>query len=303
MNPSRDAIQQSYEACRRVSRAAGSNFFFCFLLLPRAKRRAMEALYAFMRHTDDLADNPRPTEQRAADLLQWRAAFDDGLNGRLDTDPLQQRFSLLPAVVDTVRHFQIPEQHLRAAIDGVEMDLHKRRYETFDQLEQYCHRVASAVGLACVHIWGFRDRAAFEPARKCGIAMQLTNILRDLREDARSDRVYLPLEDLRQCDYSCDRFIEDVIRGKADARFDRLMSLEIARAETYYREGAELMPWLAPDGRRIFGTMMSTYHALLEKIARRPRDVLSCRVRLSRPKKLRIVARWTLLPPRTPVRS
>ncbi|MEE8450842.1 MAG: phytoene/squalene synthase family protein [Thermoguttaceae bacterium] len=302
MNPSREAIQRSYEACRRISRAAGSNFFLSFLLLPRAKRRAMEALYAFMRHTDDLADNPRSVERRTADLLQWRAAFEDALNDRLGTERLQS-FPLLPAVVDAVRQYRIPEQHLRAAIDGVEMDLHKRRYETFGELEQYCHRVASAVGLACVHIWGFRDREAFEPARKCGIALQLTNILRDVQEDARSDRVYLPLEDLRQCDYPCDRFVEEMIRGEADARFDRLMLLEIARAETYYREGAELMPLLAPDGRRIFGMIMSTYHALLEKIERRPRDVLSRRVRLGTPKKLRIAARWTLLPSRTPTLS
>ena len=302
MNASRETIQQSYEMCRRVSRAAGSNFFLCFLLLPRAKRRAMEALYAFMRHTDDLADNPQSVERRAADLLQWRAAFEDALSDRLDADRVAS-FSLLPAVVDTVRRYEIPEQHLRAAIDGVEMDLHKRRYETFGQLEEYCHRVASAVGLACVHIWGFRDQQAFEPARKCGIALQLTNILRDLQEDARSDRVYLPLEDLRQCDYSDGQFVEDMIRGEADARFDRLMSLEIARAETFYREGVELMQWLAPDGRRIFGMMMSTYHALLEKIERRPRDVLSRRVRVGRLKKLRIATRWTLLPPRTPVLS
>jgi len=302
MNVSRQSIPQSYEACRQISRAAGSNFFLCFLLLPRAKRRAMEALYAFMRHTDDLADNPRSVEHRTADLLQWRAAFEDALSDRLDADRLQH-FALLPAVVDTVRQYEIPEQHLRAAIDGVEMDLHKRRYETFDELEEYCHRVASAVGLACVHIWGFRDREAFGPARKCGIALQLTNILRDLQEDARSDRVYLPLEDLRRCDYSADQFVEDMIRGRADARFDRLMTLEIARAETYYREGAELMPWLAPDGRRIFGMMMSTYHALLETIKRRPRDVLSRRVRLSTPKKLQIAARWTLWPRQTPILS
>ena len=297
MNASRETIQQSYETCRRVSRAAGSNFFLCFLLLPRAKRRAMEALYAFMRHTDDLADNPQSVERRAADLLQWRAAFEDALSDRLDADRVAS-FSLLPAVVDTVRRYEIPEQHLRAAIDGVEMDLHKRRYETFGQLEEYCHRVASAVGLACVHIWGFRSRAAFEPARKCGIALQLTNILRDLREDAEADRLYLPTEDLHSCDYSADTFIKEVLQGTADARFDRLMTLEIERAETFYRQGAELMQWLEPDGRRIFGMMMSTYRALLRRIKQRPRDVLAGRIRISRPKKLQIAARWTFLPPR-----
>jgi len=297
MNPSRETIQRSYRTCRRIGRAAGSNFFLCFLLLPRAKRQAMEALYAFMRHTDDLADNPRSVEQRAADLRAWRAAFDDALNDRLGTEHVAS-FPMLPAVVDTVRRYEIPEQHFYAAIDGVEMDLDKRRYETFAELEEYCHRVASAVGSACVHIWGFRAPQAFEPARKCGIALQLTNILRDLQEDAREDRVYLPLEDLQACDYPSDRFVDDMVGGEADARFDRLMAMEIARAETFYREGAELMEWLEPDGRRIFGMMMATYHTLLEKMKTRPRDVLSHRVRVGRLKKLRIATRWTLLPPR-----
>ena len=157
--------------------------------------------------------------------------------------------------------FQIPPEHLFAVLDGVEMDLDRRRYETFDELRQYCDRVASAVGLCCIHIWGFRGPEAFAPARQAGIALQLTNILRDLKEDAAAGRVYLPIEDLRQCGYSAD----DLLAGVADQRFRRLMAMEVARAERFYAEGAELLDWLAPPGRRMFGLLMATYRALLRR--------------------------------------
>lgn len=302
-----ETVQASYDFCDRWSREAGSSFCLAFLLLPGAKRRAMSALYAFMRHTDDLADNPQPAQLRSEALTVWRAALEHALLGRFERradsppkpdtpDPVQKRLGLaiLPALADTVERFQIPPEHLRAAIDGAEMDLRKQRYETFAELQQYCQLVASTVGLACVHVWGFRSNEAFGPARQCGIALQLTNILRDLREDAENDRIYLPLEDLRRCDYSAD----ELIRGKADERFDRLVAMEVARAKECYGEGAELMHWLEPDGRRIFGMMMSTYRALLTRIEQRPREVLARRVRLGRSQKLRIAARWALLPPR-----
>ena len=179
-------------------------------------------------------------------------------------------------------------------IDGVEMDVDGRRYETFDELQKYCERVASAVGLACIHIWGFRGPEAFEPARRAGIALQLTNILRDVREDADAGRVYLPLADLRQCDYS----VADLLTGVADPRFRRLMALEVARAEQFYDDGSELMDWLDPAGQRIFGLMMATYRSLLRKIARCPADVFRGPMRLSGFAKARLAARWWLLPPR-----
>jgi phytoene synthase len=307
MKPSPDVLRASYRFCRRTSRRAGSSFYAGFLLLPRAKRRAMNALYAFMRHTDDLADNPRPGHLRAQALSEWRAALEHALLGQFDLpggDPRQDAGShgsrrqtgraLLPALADTVRQFRIPPEHLRAVIDGVETDLNRRRYETFAELRHYCEQVASAVGLACIYVWGFRGPEALQPARKCGIALQLTNILRDVREDAEDDRVYLPLEDLRQCDYSVD----DLMRGVADERFARLIALEVARAEQYYREGAELIEWLETDGRRILGMMMATYRALLEKIKCCPQELFTQRIRLSRRRKLRITARWALLPPR-----
>jgi phytoene synthase len=179
-------------------------------------------------------------------------------------------------------------------IEGVEMDLDGREYHTFAELAEYCDRVASAVGLACIHVWGFRGAGAFPAAQSCGRAFQLTNILRDLREDAARGRVYLPQEELDRFGYSP----EDLVRGVAGERFDRLMAFQIERARLLYREGSVLIDWLERPGRRIFGMMTDTYWRLLEAIARQPRRVLSGRVRLSGWEKLRIAARWSLLPPR-----
>ncbi len=290
MTNSQQMIEVSYEACRRICRQAGSNFVASFLLLPRPKRRAMRALYAFMRHTDDLADNPDPLPARTEALARWRTALDRALSD--DLEPADDERAILPALADTVRQFRIPTEHLHAVIDGVGMDLCRRRYETVAELEGYCRRVASAVGLACVHVWGFRGPEAFEPAEKCGLAMQWTNILRDIKEDAAADRVYLPLEDLRQCDYTVD----DLRAGVADERFDRLMAMQLDRAEQYYRQAEALFDWLDPQGRRVFGLMLTTYRALLAKIRRRPRDVLRKRIRLSRLKKLQLAARSFLKP-------
>jgi len=307
MNVPADVLQASYAACRQVCRRAGSNFRLALHFLPRSKRTAMIALYAFMRRTDDLVDNPRPNHLRSQALTHWRAALDHALvnaagpaaprestgdeRGPADEPPGEL---LLPAVADTVRRFHIPPCHLHAVIDGVEMDLEGRRYETFDELRVYCERVASAVGLACIHIWGFRSDKAFGPARDAGIAFQLTNILRDLRDDAAEDRVYLPLEDLRTRGYT----IEDLLRGVADERFTRLMMFEIDRAEEFYRRAVGLWELLEPDGRRVFGAMTAVYHGLLRRIRRRPAEVLRRRVGPGRIEKLRIGLRFALWPSR-----
>ena len=144
-------------------------------------------------------------------------------------------------------------------LDGIEMDLEPRLYETFDELAVYCDRVASAVGLACMHVWGFQGDDALPAGRSAGIALQLTNILRDLSEDVRRGRVYLPQEDLRACGYTTD----ELRRGVVNDAFLRLMKLEIERADCFYREAAELPRWLHKDGRRIYGLMMDRYHYLL----------------------------------------
>ena len=253
----------------------------------------MEALYAFMRHTDDLADSladgSAEHASKADSLASWRAMLDRALLGDHIPPP-----SLLPALADTVREYQIPHEHLLAAIDGVEMDLAPVHFETFEQLERYCEHVASAVGLACIHIWGFRGPEAFEPARRLGVAYQMTNILRDLKEDAKNGRIYLPTADLLECSYSA----KNLTAGVINRSFIRLMELEIARTEQFYRDGCELYDWLSPDGHRIFGLMTSTYWSLLQKIAARPEAVLRGRVRVSNVKRLQLFARWLFMPPR-----
>lgn len=298
------AIDESYAACRRMSRRAGSSFYRCFWLLPPEKRRAMDALYAFLRHTDDLGDEPGPVEPRRRSLARWRAALalaladDSATAGSSQNAPSPNGdeplgLTLLPALAHTVRQYHVPPDALEAVIDGVEMDLDISRYQTFAELEAYCHRVASAVGMACIHIWGFSGPEAFTPARQCGVAYQLTNILRDLREDGRAGRVYLPLEDLRRYDYA----VEDLMAGVVDQRWLALMDFQIQRARQLYQEGAALSRFLTPEGRRVFGMMTATYRLLLEEIARRKTEVLARRIRLSRWQKLRIAARWMLCAP------
>ncbi len=295
MTFSDDAIKHSYDACHRVARRSGSNFYATFLRLPTEKRRAMEALYAFMRHTDDLVDAPQSVEVRRTSLQQWRDALAAALTTSADITPRDDRVAdaLLPAVADTVARFDIPPVHLEAVIDGVEQDLTKRRYQNFDELVWYCEHVASAVGLACICIWGFSGPEAIEPARQSGIAMQLTNILRDLKEDAQQDRVYLPAEDLLRYDYTAD----DLKQGITDERFDCLIAFQIERAERFYHEGEALQPMLSREGQRAFGLMMDTYHGLLQQIRRNPRDIMQRRISLGRPKKLRLLARWLLRSP------
>lgn len=284
------SIDASYALCRRSARRSGSSFYPCFLLLGWEKRRAMEALYAFMRHTDDLGDSSQPIAARWEAIRDWRQSLAGALNGsgKAPDHPL------LPALVDTVRRFRVPPEHLFAVIDGVEMDLAGRQYETFEDLAGYCRCVASAVGMACLHVWGSRGEGALEPADKCGLAFQLTNILRDLGEDARQGRVYLPLEDLRRFHYSPG----ELAAGVANERFLELIAWELDRADRLYREAAELDEWLQPDGRRVFGMMTSVYYALLDEIRRSPAAVLSRRVGLPRLRKARVAVRWLLWPPK-----
>lgn len=272
-------LDASYALCERLAREAASNFHYAFRLLPREKRRAMCALYAYLRAIDDLADDSRPDIDSLDQLKKWRSRLTSGL--RIADDPIA------PAVLDTIRRYAIPIEYLTAVIDGVEMDLHGTRYETFTELEQYCYRVASVVGMACIHVWGFRSSKAIELARRCGIAFQLTNILRDLKEDAQRGRVYLPAEDLRR--FGCTA--EQLERGEANARFEALMQFEIARCEQFYAAADELEPLLGQDGRRVLRAMTLTYRKLLGKIKRRPSDVLRHRVALAAWEKFAVAAR------------
>ena len=164
------------------------------------------------------------------------------------------------------------------------MDLEPRSYESFDELREYCYRVASVVGLACIHVWGFQGDEAFKPARSCGLAFQLTNILRDLKEDAMRDRCYLPQAELRQFGYGQ----ADLKRGVRNQSFTSLMKFQIDRAERWYDEARDLETYLSPDGRRAFRAMYATYRGLIDEIKHRNGDVFSRRVRLTNRKKFQI---------------
>lgn len=278
-------LAASYQYCQRMARRSASSFYYSFLLLPKPKRRAMCALYAFLRLTDDLSDAASPAFDRRAALADWRASLDRSAAGQHD-------HPLLPALADTVTSYAVPHDYLHAVIDGVEMDLEPREYHTFEDLEQYCYRVASAVGLACLRVWGCRSPEADEPARRLGVAFQLTNILRDLKEDAARGRIYLPREDFERFGYSCD----DLREGRRDDRFREMMRFQIARTENLFTAAREVEPCLDQDARGIFGSMVSVYRALLDEIKRLDGDVFTTRVVLSRWRRMRIATRWLLFP-------
>ena len=279
-------VASSYALCQQVARRTARNFYYTFYLVPRDKRLAMCALYAFLRHTDDLADNPRPLETRREALRRWRTELDQALADA-------PRHPVLPALCDTVVRYNIPPRYLYDVLDGVEMDLGGRRYATFQELHEYCYRVASVVGLSCIHIWGYRGPQAHEPASQCGLALQMTNILRDVKEDVEQGRVYLPLDDLER--FGCT--IDDLRGHVPGARLRALIQFEIARAEELYAAGSALEEWLEPAGRPIFRAITGTYRALLDEIKRRDGDVFSRRVHLPAWRKLHIASRSWWTPP------
>ncbi len=273
-------LRRSFAFCERLTRREAGNFYFAFRLLPADQRRALCALYAFMRVADDLADAPGAADDKRRRLRTWRYQFLQALAGR-DQHPLH------PALRHTLACHHIPSAYLKAVLDGVEMDLDIDHFDTFADLYPYCYRVASAVGMACIHVWGFREEKALHYAEAAGIAFQLTNILRDLREDAARGRVYLPREDLDRFGYSED----DLCRGVHDERFRALMHFEVERARSYYREGERLAPLLPSAGRAVFLVMLRTYRGLLDAIERRGYDVFRERVRLGKLHKLWLACR------------
>jgi 15-cis-phytoene synthase len=285
------SLEESFRYCRRLAQRTGRNFYFSFLTLPRPLLRDMCALYAFMRVTDDLGDDlSQTTDQRREALETWRSDLQYALNDAAVTHPV------LPAMVDVQRRHQIPVDHLEAVITGVEMDLDPQGFETFEDLAYYCDHVAGAVGLCCIHIWGFRDPAAGERALDCGRAFQLTNILRDLAEDAAMGRIYLPREDLHRFGYTPD----DLRQGCRDQRFRDLMLFEVIRAREYYRRSLALHQQLDAPGRPILSAMLQIYGGLLKEIERRDYDVFTRRINLSIAHRSWITLRCLLRPDRPP---
>ncbi len=271
-------LETSYAHCRAVAKARAKNFYYSFVLLDADRRNAMCAMYAFMRYCDDLSDESGAT--RAA-MEQWRGALDQALAGKPPAGPIW------PAFLDAVQRYRIPHQYFHDMIDGVASDLEPVRIQTFEELYRYCYRVASVVGLTTIHIFGFSGEQALALAEKCGIAFQLTNILRDVKEDAELGRQYLPQEDL-------DRFgvaASDLAGGHRTAQFVQMMEFEIERAESYYRESAPLLEMTDPESRPSLWAMIAIYHGLLGKVAECPSDVLVRRVSVPVTEKVWIVLR------------
>ena len=220
----------------------------------------MCAIYAFMRYCDDLSDDEGIAD-RAAAIARWREDLESrAQRARRGDHPLW------PAFVDAVERYRIPHQYFFDMIDGVSSDLEPRRIQTFDELYDYCYHVASVVGLTIIHIFGFDDPKALELAEKCGIAFQLTNILRDVREDAEKDRVYLPAEDLERFGVSPATFV-------STEGFFRLMEFEAHRARDYYRESAPLVAMIHPHSRASLRALIGIYSRLLDRIVASNYDV------------------------------
>ncbi len=290
-------VARSYEECQRVARASNSNFYYAFYLLPKPKRDALAALYAFNRLVDDVADEGAELSVKQRGLARWRAELDEAVTGvdqcfdgtaakPLDAPPTAST-AILPALADTLERYKIPTRYLHDLISGAEMDLTVHAYATFERLKEYCYRVAGTVGLTCTHVFGFRDSRAIDLAEKLGLAFQLTNIIRDVHEDFAVGRVYLPDEDLAR--YNVNP--EDFARSEATLGVRELLRFEADRAWQNYEEGAALLNLIDPDSRGALWLLVHTYSALLARIEAVDFAVFGERVRLNKPEKMLFIAK------------
>ena len=262
-------VDESYRYSIQVARRRARNFYYAFVLLSAPQRKAICAIYAFMRYCDDLSDDQTGGDRGQA-IAQWKAALTAALDGRFSGHPVW------PAFHDAVMRYRIPHEYFFDMIEGVSSDLQPRMIATFDELYQYCYRVASVVGLTVIHIFGFQSSDALELAEECGVAFQLTNILRDIREDAGRERIYLPAEDLTRFNV----MPEELSYSEITERFRELMRFEAARARAYYRSSAPLIELVDAPSRPSLWALIEIYRTLLERIERSGFDVLNQRVRV-----------------------
>jgi len=268
-------LAADHAACAAVLARSGSSFALPIRLLPEAKRRGTTALYAFCRRADDIVDDAADPDAARAALEAFAADLAGALAGDGSSEPV------IRAVVDTARRHAVPPQSLVDILDGVRMDLDRSTYGTFAELEQYCRRVAGAVGIASIHVWGFRRPAeTLVAAHACGLAFQLTNILRDIPEDLARGRIYLPLADFRDC--GCDP--DDLRAGRIGSGFDRLAEISVARAEDAYRRADMLDRTLSTDGRMVFRAMLGGYRTMFAAVRRAGAAIFTSRVRPGRPR-------------------
>jgi 15-cis-phytoene synthase len=291
------SVTDAYRTCREIARTQAKNFYYAFVALPEAKRNAICAVYAFMRHADDLSDDESLSIAiRRENLSTWLAAWRRASAGDETDDPV------FIALRDTQKRFSISNDLLDQLVQGTAMDLHRElsfegfdTYPTFRDLYRYCYLVASVVGLTCIRIFGYSDPRAEKLAEETGIAFQLTNILRDVREDSERGRIYLPLEDLARYNVSLATLTTSAVNQKNVSVEEReLLRAIAARAEEYYRSGQALLPLIDADSRPALWVLVNIYHSLLKKIAANDYEVFASRVSVSTPKKLSILAQGLL---------
>jgi phytoene synthase len=286
------AVEAAFTYCREVTRRQAKNFYYAFLFLPKTQREAIYTVYAFCRYCDDIVDEDHPLSTQRELIQAWRDELGQCYAG-------QPTHIITKALRHTIERYAIPKEYFDELLYGVEMDLDIQRYATFADLQQYCYRVASVIGLACINIFGYTHPGVQAYARNLGIALQLTNILRDVKEDAARNRIYLPLEDLHTFAYP----ETDLLQQRYTDAFVALMQFQKQRAVSYYRQAeACLLPGdkaslVAPE------IMAGIYQATLRKICRYRYDVFDQRISLPTTYKLLIALRvfvriwvqhWTL---------
>jgi len=299
-SPTDSQLAVAYSVCRSITRTAAKNFYYAFLVLPKAKRQALCAVYAFMRRCDDIADDAGMSlRERRQKLNDWLEGLHRSLAGHASDDPV------LLALTDAQRRFKIPVEQLDELAIGTAMDVQEApagedprnvsgelavHYRTFEDLYLYCYRVAAIVGLVCIRVFGYKDPAAEVLAERCGIAFQLTNIIRDVKEDAAVGRVYLPEDDLAKFGISAG----ELCSATAATRFRELLAFEATRAREYYQSADELIPYIDEDSQPALWVLVSIYKRLLEEIAARQYDVFSGKVSLTVREKLKILGKGFL---------
>lgn len=282
------SLAADHAACEAALRAAGSSFALPIRLLPAAKRRGTTALYAFCRRADDIVDDAGDPVAARRGLDAFEAGTVAALAGEGSDDPV------LRALADTVRRFAVPRTTIHEILAGVRMDLDHEAYPTLTELDGYCRRVATAVGVAAVHIWGFIEPEAIDRSDDCGLAFQYTNILRDIPEDLARGRIYLPAEDLAACGCTPD----ELRAGTLHAGFDRLAARLVARAEDRFARAAALDRMLSTDGRLAFRAMFGVYRALLGAVRRAGRGIFTRRIKPPKPRLLGAAVATLVLGPR-----
>lgn len=295
-----DQLSHAYAVCRGISRRAAKNFYYGFMVLPSEKRNALSAVYAFMRHADDISDepgvDPQPKRQK---LQEWLDAAKAVFAGNATDDPV------LMALGDAQKKFKIPPELFEKLVYGTSLDLDippasanapAILCETFEDLKQYCYYVASVVGLVCIRIFGYQDTKAEFLAEDCGLAFQLTNIIRDIKEDASMGRIYIPAEDLVRSNLTTANFAANVLQDPAQVQQLRpTLEYEAQRARKYYESAKWLMELIDEDSRAALWVLVEIYSRLLQKITDRNYDVLTERVSLTLWEKLKVLSRGFLL--------